>query len=119
MKINALEEIRNGKSLLSHIILECLNQAALESIASGEEYKKSGSVNIVVTVNGHDADLMQLVNNWQSQVEEIIDRETERKFKAEIERLITDKLADISELAEDLESRIMSEIELRKEDWEK
>ena len=116
MKINLTKENKD-RTLLSHIVLHCATTSLIKSIVKEREDKglEENIVDLTLTCNGKEIDIQKFMKHWQSLVEVMIREEA----KDRVESFMTDKLNDIHDVMEDLESRLKEEVDKRMEDWEK
>lgn len=108
MKINLTDEVTKN-TLLSHIILNCMTHAALESLPRIKD--KGVFANIKLLVNDEEIDLKIFLDVWQEQVG--------RMIKDTAKEIAEERCSNIFNLLSDLEERLKSEIDQRLEDWEK
>jgi len=116
MKINISEEVRNSKSLAGHIILHGLTEImTLKQWGKWADHKLKGSDDIYsdiqLTVDGMPVPFMSFVRAWDMQTDDLM--------KKEVEKTISNRFSDVTQILYDLKKRIKPEIESRLEDWEK
>ena len=109
MKINLSKEVRNGCSILGHMVCEALTDAAMDQMET-EIIDNALYSEVIITVGGQEIDLKKFVTFWQNQV----DRQVAEVAKG----IIRDKMCHldftiehISEFLEDVEDKIGKEIE--------
>ena len=111
MKINLTDDVRKD-GLLSHIILNSISETTMDALVKEGSIQGVGVIcDLVLTANGHEIDIQDFVDHWQSQVDRIIEEKAQE--------LLSDRFREISDLLVDLEERIKPEINKRLEDWEK
>jgi len=108
MKINLTDEVKKD-TLLSHIILNGITKATLESLSRVKD--KGVFADVKLLVNEEEIDLNEFINYWQGQVGKIL-RESAKEIAEE-------RCSNIFNLLSDLEERLKNEIDQRLEDWEK
>lgn len=111
MKIDIYEEIKKN-TLLSHVVLNGMSDAIIKGITSKVPHETE--VDIVLTVNGEEIELLPFMQHWQNQVDSMI--------KEEAKKLVDEKMSslnDIQYLVIDLKERLEAEIAKRMESWEK
>ena len=64
-----------------------------------------------LTINGHELDIKSFVEHWESQVD--------RMIRGAALDVVRDRFRDVTDIKDNLEERLMPEIEKRLEDWEK
>lgn len=108
MKINLTQK---RDSLLMHIVLTCLTEAALKELVEIGKTKEGIVCDLKLTVNDHELNLESFVEHWQNQIS--------RMIQEKATKIIEEKFRDIQEIFYDLEERLKPEIKKRLEDWEK
>lgn len=113
MKVNLRDHLRSRESLLQHMVLTVIaNTLALEEVASSPEYNTDGTVDMVLTVNGHELDVEKFCQHWQSQVD--------RMIKEHAAELVEEKFAEISEVFDGIRRSVEEKLgidTLREEEW--
>ena len=116
MKINVTEEI-SKRSLLSHFILN-LPRKAIEDMSKS---LKIGDLfaDVKLIINGHECPVKKVIEGFDNQLDRIYKDGAKKLFDEKFESIITDKLYEVSEVINDLKSRLDEEVTKRLEDWEK
>jgi len=117
MKVNITDEI-DRNSLLSHFILE-MDTPTIQKIVKKIRGKKPRSIDVQMTVEGYSVDVNKTMKHIESQLENLIEKRAKKLFTERYESIITDKLEQIGDIADDLKERLDNEVDKRKEDWEK
>jgi hypothetical protein len=114
MLINLTEEIRK-ETLLTHIILNGITKAALESCLKGARTKTGIVADIKITINKKEVNLEKFCNIWQKQVKMSIAKQAEKLAKDKLYSTFN----DVEDLMTDLKQRLLIPIRARLEEWEK
>ena len=106
------KKIITGDGILGHLVIHCMvNTPELKgAVKPTDEF-----VDVVLTINGVEANLQSFLDHWQKQVRRMIRGEAEDLFK----EYLGDRLYPLTELITDLEDRLIEEWKPLLSDWEK
>ena len=115
MKLNLTENLRTH-SAVGNIVLAGLTKASLEMGVNltefAEEYRvgKDIMVDIDLTIGGVKIDIEHLIERWQSQIK--------KEITTKANEIVDNRMADVTDLMDDLRTRLADEVNSRLEDWE-
>lgn len=113
MKTELKDELRDN-TLLAKLVLHCITYCSDQHVKDEliADYKAEGStLDIKLSLNGHEMDIHSFIERWQDGVENKIDEEVNKRLRNAVESDFIDKFSEMHDMLTELEDSVTKKVQ--------